>query len=127
MSNTEQTEQTDKANAERLAGIYLNVEDFTDKEQEAQERERRQARDAGDAFTDSGLVKSRYKAHDHLMDAVQHGKDWNWTDAGQALARAYKALGLKPPACYANDLEAGTAWHRGDHPIQRAIAARKGK
>lgn len=56
-------------------------------------------------------------AAEHLEWAFHCGRQWAWTAAGEHLSAAYEALGAEPPP------EGGYEWHRGSHPIQKAIQA----
>jgi hypothetical protein len=57
-----------------------------------------------------------HRAEDALRAAIRHGEAWDWTQAGRCLSMAYVRLGSSSP--YADHLSEGTAWHRGEHPIQ---------
>jgi len=51
-----------------------------------------------------------------LRQADDAGRAWKWGRAETALARAYRALGARPPAG-----ATGYDWHRGQHPLQVAM------
>lgn len=48
---------------------------------------------------------------------IGHSREWRWTEAGEAMAAAYRALGAQAPEVPVN------AIHRGSHPVQVAAAA----
>lgn len=58
-------------------------------------------------------------ARQALRQAYDLGRAWEWPRSGEALARAYRALGAEPP--HESAMAASLAWHRGEHPIQQAM------
>lgn len=52
----------------------------------------------------------------HLLLALRAGRAWEWEEAGKQLERAYAVLRATAPL--RTFLQAGRAWHRGEHPIQ---------
>lgn len=63
-----------------------------------------------------------YDRHQRAADALDranaHGRNWDWEAAGKALRTAYRAFGEAAP--HGTPLEAGYAWHRGQHDLQSA-------
>lgn len=55
----------------------------------------------------------------YLRYAMQAGKEWHWTEAGEFLAKYYKHHKVKNP--YEDPTDAGRDWHCGIHPISKLI------